>query len=90
MPFGAFQKVLSGMGSVTSEGGNLTLVLDELGISAARQTDLMNRLSGASDLLGSAVGIANTAWSENTALTKEAEARYMTTESQGRHASSIA
>lgn len=80
--FGAFQKVLSGMGSVSSEGGNLTLVLDELGISAARQTDLMNRLSGASDLLGSAVGIANTAWAENTALTKEAEARYMTTESQ--------
>ncbi|MDR3136776.1 MAG: phage tail tape measure protein [Coriobacteriales bacterium] len=79
---GTFTKIMQGMSESADAGGNLTVVLDELGVSSIRQTDMMKRLAGASDILTQSVGTANTAWDENTALTKEAEARYQTVDSQ--------
>jgi TP901 family phage tail tape measure protein len=79
---GTLQKLLAGMESATASGGNMNLMLDELGVSSLRQTDVMKRMSSASELLGNSLDLANGAWQSNSALTKEAAARYMTTESQ--------
>ncbi|MDR3053326.1 MAG: phage tail tape measure protein, partial [Coriobacteriales bacterium] len=79
---GALQALLKGMDEATASGGNMNLMLDELGISSLRQTDAMKRMSNAADLLSGSVDTANNAWQSNTALANEAAARYMTTESQ--------
>ena len=76
---GALQAVIKGMGETTEEGGNLNVLLDELGITSIRQTDTMKRLSNASDLLNDSLNIANTAWEQNAALTDESQKRYETT-----------
>ena len=80
--YGALQAVIGGMGDVTQSGGNLNLVLEELGITELRTSDTMKRLSSASEMMGDMTNIANTAWKENTALTDEAGKRYATMRSQ--------
>lgn len=75
----AIQAVVKGMGEVKDEGGNLNVLLEELGVKNIRQTDTMKRLSNASDLLTNSLQIANTAWEENSALTTESDKRYDTT-----------
>lgn len=74
-PAEALSSLLSGLGAATEAGGNMSVMLEQLGIDSIRQTDMMKRLSGNSELLAKAIGIANTAWQENTALTKEVENR---------------
>ncbi len=74
-PVEALSAVLSGMESATNEGGNMAVMLDELGISSIRQTDTMKRLAGNSSLVADAVGTANTAWRDNTALANEVNNR---------------
>ena len=44
--------------------------------------DALLRASGASDVFSKALSIGTKAWSENTALTHEAEERYKTLESR--------
>ena len=61
-PVEALSAVLSGMDEATQSGGNMSLMLDELGISSLRQTDVMKRLAGNSEQLGKAVDLANGAW----------------------------
>lgn len=64
----AFQDVVAGM----QDGGeNLSVLLDELGVSSLRQTDAMKRLVNASEMLPNAVETANRAYEENTALSAE-------------------
>lgn len=75
----AIQAVVKGMGEVKDEGGNLNVLLDELGIKNIRQADTMKRLSNASDLLTNSLQISNNAWDENSALTNESQKRYQTT-----------
>lgn len=75
----AIQAVVKGMGEVKSEGGNLNILLDELGVKNIRQTDTMKRLSNASDLLTNSLQIANSAWNNNSALANESQKRYETT-----------
>lgn len=72
---GALSDVLSGMQKSVDEGGNMSVMLDELGISSLRQTDVMKRLAGNAEFMGDAVAKANTAWEENIALDKEVENR---------------
>lgn len=79
---GAMQAVVRGMGDASRGGENLNIILDELGITNIRQTDMMKRMSSASDVMASSLNTASTAWEENTALTNEAAQRYATTESQ--------
>ena len=51
-------------------------------MSGIRQSNMLKSLSLASDSLAGAVDLSNKAWKENTALTKEAQLRYGTTESR--------
>jgi len=68
---GTLSQVLVGMDGATQAGGNLSAMLDELGITSIRQTDTLKRLANNSEFLGRAVGTANQAWRENTALDAE-------------------
>lgn len=72
---GALDAVFKGMEQNVKGGGNLAVMLEELGISSIRQTDMMKRLANSGDLMKDAVAAANTAWEENSALTKEVENR---------------
>ena len=56
--------------------------LDELGLSGIRVTDMLRRLGGNTDLLTDALGRADNAWEDNTALTDEAQQRFATTSAQ--------
>ena len=75
----AIQAVVKGMSEVRDEGGNLNVLLEELGVKNIRQTDTMKRLSNASDLLTNSLQIANNAWEQNSALATESDKRYNTT-----------
>lgn len=78
----AIVSLIGGMQEAVESGGNINLVLDELGVTAIRQTDTLKRLTSAADLMSSTINVANTAWDENVALTNEASQRYQTTESK--------
>lgn len=81
-PIAALQSLFSGLNSATGAGENMNVMLDTLGVSSLRQTDMMKRLSNASGVLSGAVDTASNAWAENNAMQNEAAQRYMTTESQ--------
>lgn len=74
-PVSALSAVLSGMEEATAEGGNMSVMLDELGIESIRQTDVMKRLAGNSQFVADAVSTANDEWAKNTALQKEVDNR---------------
>lgn len=74
-PVETFSTLLSNLEAVTAEGGNMSVMLEELGIDALRQTDVMKRMAGNSELVAEAVNKANSEWEANTALTREVENR---------------
>lgn len=76
--YGTLQKVLSGMAKTKDEGGNLNVLLEDLGINGIRQGDMLKRLSSATGLMSDMTTLANSAWAENTALSTEANTRYAT------------
>lgn len=78
----AMLAVVDGMAEYRDEGGNLNTLLADMNISYMRQIDTMQRLSRTGDIVNEMVGIANNAWDENIALTREANRRYETTENQ--------
>lgn len=80
--YGTIQDVIKGMGDVKNDGGNLNVVLEELGITGIRTGDTMKRLSGATELMGRMTEIANDEWSNGTALIDEANKRYGTMEAR--------
>lgn len=73
---------INGLSGLDEKGKSAISVLDEMGLSEIRLRDALLRASGASNVFNDALEIGNKAWKENTALTKEAEQRYKTTESQ--------
>jgi len=79
---GALMAFLGGLDDITSSGGDVTLILEKLGLSSMRITDTLLRSSGATDLMAGALNMASSAYAENTALTEEANKRFATTESQ--------
>ena len=79
---GALMKFLQGLNSIEANGGSAIVTLDEMGLTEVRLRDAILRASGATELFGKAQETANTAWTENVALTNEASQRYGTTESQ--------
>lgn len=79
---GGLDAIVKGLNRVSSEGGNVAETLADLGMKGIYESDVMMRLSGASDLLGEALKTSNAGWKENTALSEEAAERYKTTESQ--------
>ena len=70
-PVQALSSLLAGLNQAAEGGGNMSVMLDELGVSSIRQTDALKRLAGNCELLPDAVRKANDAWTENTALTEE-------------------
>ncbi len=76
------QSFVSGLGRIQAAGGDTFGTLDQLGYSEIRVRDALLRSANAGDLLTTAIKTGNQAWSENTALTNEANARYATTASQ--------
>lgn len=81
-PITAIQAFITGLGKLDKSGESAVLVLDELGLTGIRQSNMLKSLGLASDLLADSIDTANQAWKENTALVNEAETRYGTTESQ--------
>ncbi|MEK8132907.1 phage tail tape measure protein [Paenibacillus filicis] len=73
---------IEGLGKMSAAGENVFGVLDDLGLSEILVRDALLRASGAGDLFRESLEIGTKAWEENNALTKEAETRYATTESQ--------
>lgn len=78
----AVQAFIAGLGGLGEQGESATLVLDELGLSGVRQSNMLKSLALASETLTDAVATANRAWEENTALVEEASKRYDTTEAK--------
>ena len=75
---GTFQKFVEGIG----KSKDITATLQDLGITDIRQSQAMGALALNSDKLAQALNVAKTAWSENTAMAKEAEKRYGTLKTQ--------
>lgn len=81
-PIEAIQDFIRGLGQLDEKGSSATLVLDDMGLSGVRQSNMLKSLALAADTMTSAVDMSNQAWNENTALTNEANKRYETTESK--------
>lgn len=81
-PIEAIQDFIRGLGKLDEKGESATMVLDEMGLSGVRQSNMLKSLALAADTMTGAVDLSNKAWSENTALTNEASTRYKTTESK--------
>ncbi len=76
---GALQNMIKGLGKFREEGGNVNLLLSELGLNEVRVADTMKRLTNAGELTTNMLELSNNAWEKNTALTKESDKRYQTT-----------
>ena len=79
---GALTAFIRGLGSLDEQGESAVLVLEDLGLTGIRQSNMLKSLALAADQMDSAVQTANTAWDENIALTNEANKRYATTQSK--------
>ena len=79
---GAIIAFINGLASLDGTGKSAIGVLDEMGLSEIRIRDALLRASGAVNVFNDALAIGSNAWQENTALTKEANERYKTSESQ--------
>ena len=79
---GALTAFISGLGNLDEQGESAVLVLEDLGLTGIRQSNMLKSLALAADQMDSAVQTANTAWDENIALTNEANKRYATTQSK--------
>lgn len=77
-PIEAIQAFITGIGQLDEKGESAVLVLDKLGLTGIRQSNMLKSLGLASELLGDSIDMANQAWEDNSALTKEAETRYGT------------
>lgn len=59
----------------TNSAENMTVALESMGVTGIRQTDVLKRLAGNTDLVTQALEYSNEGWRENTALTEEVENR---------------
>ena len=75
-------RFLDGLKRMVDAGENVHEVLAEIGFDNVRIRDSLLRTSSAGDLVTDALARADTAWQENSALTKEAELRFGTLRSQ--------
>lgn len=78
----ALTAFIGGLGQLDEQGESTVLVLEDLGLTGVRQSNMLKSLGLAADQMSGAVQLANAAWEENTALTDEASKRYQTTQSQ--------
>ena len=78
----ALTSFIGGLGKLDEQGESTVLVLEDLGLTGIRQSNMLKALGLAADQMTGAVNTANTAWQQNTALTNEANKRYATTQSR--------
>lgn len=78
----AVNAFLKGLNDTERNGKSAIAILDDMGLTEVRLRDTLLRAANASDLFEDALKTSSDAWKENTALTKEAEQRYATFESQ--------
>lgn len=74
----AMQAFIQGLGDVEGHGESTIAMLQEMGFTEVRLRDTLTRLANSGDLVTDAVSRGNKAWSDNTAMTAEAEKRYAT------------
>jgi hypothetical protein len=79
---GAMVAFTEGLADFETHGKNTIVLLDELGLTEVRLSDTLRRAAGSGDLMRNTITMANEAWAENADLTREAQTRYATTESQ--------
>lgn len=79
---GALGSFIDGLGGIDAAGGSAVEVLDSMGLTEVRLSNAILALSSSQGILTDALGMANTAWDENSALANEAAVRYETTESK--------
>lgn len=79
-PIDAVQAFITGLAGLDEKGENATLVLDELGMSGVRQSNMLRSLALASEQLTGAIAMSGQAFAQNSALAEEANKRYGTTE----------
>ncbi len=70
-----------GLNDVERNGKSAIQILEEMEIKEVRLSNAILSMASSDGLLNKAVALANKAWEENNALTKEAEQRYSTTQS---------
>lgn len=78
----ALTSFIGGLGKLDEQGESTVLVLEDLGLTGIRQSNMLKALGLAADQMTDAVNTANTAWQQNTALTNEANKRYATAQSR--------
>lgn len=59
----------------TNSAENMTVALEDMGVTGIRQTDVLKRLAGNTDLVSQALAVSNQGWQENTALQNEVNNR---------------
>lgn len=79
---GATTKFITGLNDTERNGKSAIAVLDDMGLSEVRLRNAVTSLAESGDLLTDSIAMSSTAFKENTALSKEAETRYNTTESR--------
>lgn len=77
-PIKAVQAFIGGLGKLNAEGEDTYGILDELGMSGIRQSNMLQSLALASDVLTDATKRSSDAYEENSALQDEASKRYET------------
>ena len=78
----ALTSFIGGLGKLDEQGESTVLVLEDMGLTGIRQSNMLKALGLAADQMTGAVNTANTAWQQNTALTNEANKRYATAQSR--------
>ena len=81
-PTAILGKFIQGLANAEKKGKSTIGILDDLDLSETRVRDTLLRAAGASDIFTNAIDMGARAWEENSALTKEATAKYDTTAGQ--------
>ena len=77
-PITAIQAFISGLSDMKDNEENVFAMLEDMGMKGIRQSNMLQSLALASDMLGDAINTSSRAYEENTALSAEAEKRYAT------------
>ena len=78
----ALQAFIQGLGDTEGQGESTIAMLQEMGFTEVRLRDTLTRLAQSGDLVTDAVAKGNEAWTENSAMSTEAELRYATMEAK--------
>lgn len=78
-PVAALQQFIGGLSEMNAAGQDTYAVLDQLGMDGVRQSNMLQSLALASDMMTDAITTSNSAYEQNSALQDEASKRYETT-----------